>query len=258
MSASAAKARLKDRQFFFNDATTHQDKFTAKLRKHCKLFSTTLQDFAYSHRHWPEHDNNLSHTMIVDAFLAGFSSTDTTQGSDGTTLVPKCSNLRKICEKIRENKTRSLEDLMALIIDDFERIDNSIKGNKTGMVYPIQPWRLGQTKNKRSFNQVTNGGSNQPSQGRTAKIARPATNYPRCNNCGSKGHLCGERTCFLFGHPKGKGINGNFPEGTPSLTLDANEWKAWKSTRNPIFRAYPENQNKAKPPLPPKKNTDDS
>jgi hypothetical protein len=68
--------------------------------------------------------------------------------------------------------------------------------------------------------------------------------HPRCNNCGSKGHKCGERTCFLFGHPKGKGLLGEWPDGTPSLRLDIDDYKQWSVKRKPIFYAYPENQGK--------------
>ncbi len=193
--------------------------------------------------------------MIIDAFASQFTSTDTTSGPDGQTQVPRCSNLKVICTKIRENKGRPLEELISLLTEHFERLDDSIKANKHGVAYPIVPWRL--PSKKRNFNQIQGGGAavaKPPKAQRPTSAPRgqggavkPATQYPRCNNCGSKGHACGERTCYLFGHPKGLGMNGNWPEGTPSLRLDKPEWKLWNDVRHGVFYSYPENQGRARP-----------
>jgi hypothetical protein len=236
-SASDAKARLKKRIFHFNNATTEQKFFTPKLRKHIKEFTVALQDFAYCARLWPEHDKELTHFMVVEAFDAGFASQETTKGPDGHTDVLKCSNLLIVREKIRENKAKQLEDIIDVIITHFERHDDVIRANNTD--YVIKPWRAVTEKKKRQFNQISAGG------GGPAKQPRPPAQFPRCNNCGSKGHLCGERTCYLFGHPKGKGLNGVWPEGTPSLKLTVPEWKEWRVFRHPIFYAYPENAQRA-------------
>jgi hypothetical protein len=237
-SATDAKIRLKKKQLFFNDATTEQKHFTSKLRKHIKEFNQTLHDFSYCSRLWPEHDKQLTHIMIVEAFSEGFNSQETTKGQDGKTDVPKCSNLSIIREKIRENKAKTLEDICDLLISHFERQDDVIRANRTE--YSVKPWRTQTEKKKRTFNQVAAGGaSDQPAR----KIKPPAT-FPRCNNCGSKGHACGERTCYLFGHPRALGLNGTWAEGTPSLKLTPDEWKAWRVTRHAIFYAYPENRGK--------------
>jgi hypothetical protein len=239
-SATDAKARLKKKQFHFNDAANEQKYFTPKLRKHVKEFNQTLHDFKYCSRLWPEHDKQLTHLMIVEAFNEGFASNETTKGPDGRTDVPKCSNLSIIREKIRENKTKTLEEICDLLISHFERQDDIIKANRAE--YPVKPWRTQTEKKKRAFNQVSAGDA--PEQ--AARKARPPAAFPRCNNCGSKGHACGERTCYLFGHPKGLGANGNWPEGTPSLNLNPTEWKDWRKVRHDIFYAYPENKGKAR------------
>lgn len=253
-SASAAKDRLKAIRFFFNDSTTHQKLFTAKLRKHVKRFTSDLEDFQYSCRLWPEHDKDMSHTAIVEAFSEGFNDTSTVLGPDKTTQVSKCSNLAKIREYIREHKAKTLEEIIAFVVGYFERLDTTVRSNSK-VKYDVTPWRqdAGGAKSsgkKRKFNQTeasvqaisASGGSVPP----TPKVQRPPTTNPRCNNCGSKGHLCGERTCFLFGHSKAKGPDGNWPEGTPSLRLSPEEYKTWSTTRKPIFFGYPENQPKPK------------
>jgi hypothetical protein len=170
-------------------------------------------------------------------------------GPDNTTQVPKCRNLTKIREMIREHKVLPLEDLMTRIIDHFERLDTTIRSNPQAK-YELYPWRKsdqpGQVgnKRKRNFNQVEagNGGGAGAAGNASKKPPRPPTNFPRCANCGSKGHLCGERTCFLFGHPKAKGVNGEWPDGSPSLRLTTEEYKAWSVKRKPIFFSYSENK----------------
>ena len=252
-SADAAKEHLKKIRFFFNDSTTHQKLFTAKLRKHCKRFTGELHDFDYVCRLWPEHDKVLSHAMIIDSFAEGFSDTSTVLGPDNTTQVAKCSNLAKIREFIRQRKACVLEDIICEAIRWFERLDSTIRSNSK-VSYDVTPWRTeaetGKKKNKRKFNQIAGGGESGEAAMNSVvtpspdKKPRPTAIHPRCNNCGSKGHKCGERTCFLFGHPKGKGLQGEWPEGTPSLRLDVDDYKQWSVKRKPIFYAYPENQGK--------------
>ncbi len=245
--ASEAKQKLKDTKFYFNDSTTEQKLFTAKFRKHCKRITEHIENFDYMFRLWPAHDKNLSHSMIIDAFADGFDDKSTVLAADNTTQVPKCQNLTKIREIIREQKELPLEELMTHIIDHFERLDTTIRSNPKAK-YGVYPWRKAdQAGNgrKRSFNQVQSGNDN-AGNAKHSRPPRPPTNYPRCANCGSKGHLCGEKTCYFFGHPKGKGPNGEWAEGTPSLHLDKEEIKAWGVKRKPVFYAYPENRK----PLP--------
>jgi hypothetical protein len=242
-SADAAKEWLKKIRFFFNDSTTHQKFFTAKFRKHCKRFTSGLHDFDYVHRLWPEHDKVLSHAMIIDAFSDGFNDTSTVVGPDKSTQVPKCSNLAKIREFIRQRKACPLEDIICELVRHFERLDTTIRSNSKVM-YDVTPWRseAATVSKKRKYNQIDGSAGSAAVNAVSAKQPRPAAPYSRCNNCGSKGHLCGEKTCFLFGHPKAKGPNGDWPEGTPSLRLAPDEYKAWSTTRKPIFFAYPENK----------------
>lgn len=242
-SASDAKEKLKKKMCHFNDATTEQKHFISKFRKHCTDFVTCLHDFEHCVRLWPKEDNDLSHLKIIEAFDYGFSSQETTKGPDNTTNVPKCSNFATIREKIRENKKKSLEEIIELLIKYYERHDDIIRANRTE--YLVKPWRATTEKGKkRQFNQIASGGQAGQAQ---EKKSKPPAPFPRCNNCGSKGHACGEETCYLFGHPKGKGANGNWPEGTPSLNLNPTEWKDWRVQRHAIFYAYPCNANKARP-----------
>jgi hypothetical protein len=250
-SPEEAKERLQSKVFFFNDSTTYQDTFTPKLRKFCNNFKTMLQDFSFNVHQWPLGEE-LSRLMITDAFAKCFDSQETIKGPDGISFVPKCSNLSLIREQIRQKKSQKLdgqplplEYIINHIVDHFEKNDILIRSRK-GLDYPIKPWNTTARKQKpmRQFNQIT------PAPGRNgiAKPPRPPANFPRCANCGSKGHLCGERTCYTFGHPKGKGPQGVWAEGTPSLKLTPDEWKEWNSTRHAIFYAYPENQAKKREP----------
>jgi hypothetical protein len=239
-SASEAKLRLKQRQFWFNDSTTSQDKFTSKLRKFCSDFKGILKDFAYTHHLWEKTDV-LDHSMIVEAFSECFNNTEQIKGPDGTTLVPKSRNYAKIREMIRERKSLPLEEIIQLIIEAYERVDGHVRSNRF-ITYDIKPWKVDDKKKKRGFNQI----AGQASQPNAKKPPRPPAEHPRCANCGRKSHLCGERSCYLFGHEKGRGVSGKWMEGEPSLALDKEEWKKWKVVRDPIYYGYAENQRPAK------------
>jgi len=258
-SAEEAKSKLKKIIFFFNDSTTNQALFTHKLRKHCLRFTQDLGDFSYSSRRWPKNDV-LSHNMIVEAFASGFSSTETIKNKEGSAQVPRCSNLATIRDLIRENKSKpdfTLDDIINVLLDYFEAIDVAVR-TRRGVGYEITPWIVQNQKNKkRKFGQLSaqepeavqgGGGAavNQVTQ-RPVKTVRPNSDHPRCNNCGSKGHLCSERTCFLWGAPGALGAKGNWPEGTPSLKLSKEDWIVFSKDRKDIFYSYPENQGKGKP-----------
>lgn len=250
--ASEAKQKLKDTKFYFKDSTTEQSLFTGKFRKHCKRISEHIENFDYMYRLWPAHDKNLTHGMIIDAFLEGFDEKATVLGPDNTTQVPACQNIKKIRELIRERKELPLEELMTHIIEYYERLDTTIRANPKAK-YNVYPWRKSDkpeyagNKRKRDVNQVAAGGGG-GAQGNPAakKPPRAPTNFPRCANCGSKGHLCGEKTCFLFGHPKCKGPDYQWAEGEPSVRLDKDDYVSWSKTRKPIFYAYIENRSSSK------------
>ena len=182
--------------------------------------------------------------MIIEAFLNNFGLEETVDGPDGKTKVPKCSNLVTVRDKIRQNKTKPLEDIITIVIEHFERLDAIVRGNPGGAAYPICPWKKADVKGQKKFvsvnrqvNEIKNGGISKP--------PRPPAKYPRCNNCGSKGHPCSEETCFLMGHPKGRGVNGNWPEGTESLRLTNDGMKEWRIKRTPVFMSYPSNKRPA-------------
>lgn len=237
-SAADAKIRLKSRLFFFNDSTTPQDKFTTKLRKYCNEFKGTLKDFAYTYHMWEENDE-LEHTMIVEAFSDCFHNVEQIKGPDGISMVPKSRNYAKVREMIRERKSLPLEDIINHIVDAFERIDIAVRSNRA-VTYDVKPWKVDESKKKkRNFNQISGG---QAEKQQNKKPPRPPAEHPRCANCGRKSHLCGERTCYLFGHPKGRGANGEWAAGEPSLFIEKDEMKVWKVTRDPIYYGYPENQ----------------
>lgn len=237
-SASAAKEILKAKLFFFNDSTTDQIKFLAKVRKFCNEFKSKIKDFTYNVHQWPLNEN-LTKAMIFEAFAECFSSTEMCKGPDGTTMVPKCQNLAIIREKIREKKAEKLplEEVIHFIIDHFERLDVAVRQQK-GLRYSVSPWNVQGANKRRAFNQV---------QGGVAKAANHNTpRLPRCGNCGRKSHKNGERNCYLFGHAKGRGAEGSWAEGEASLKLDDEEWKTWKAIRDKVFYGYPENKKKKK------------
>jgi hypothetical protein len=251
INVDEAKDRLQKRSFFFPDATTHQSKFAAKLRKFCNDFTQMIQDFEYNWSQWPSGEE-LTPQMLKDAFTACFQNNETTLGPDGVTIVSKSSNLYYIREQIKDYKQNTLEEIIEKLVSKFEARDLSIRTNKNSG-YTVNPWRTNDSKNKqkRQLNQVTSAdaGSTVPRKARAD--GKPPTNNPRCNNCGSKGHLCSERTCFFWGHSKAKGPNGSWPEGTPSLNLTPEEYKAWKVVRHELFYSYPENQKKSTPKVQP-------
>lgn len=249
-NAEAAIAILTSRQFFWNDATRYQDQFTAEVRKFCNGFQTTLSDFSFNYSQWPPNDD-LSRDMIRDAFTKCFAANETVKGKDGTTLVPKCSNLPVIRDIIRQKKGLALEEIINHITDHFERIDIAIRSSK-GLAYNIVPWNVQarkqpftkQARNPRNFNAVAAHGG-----GAQAQLPpRPPPQFPRCCNCGSKAHKGDERHCYLWGHPKGKGAEGVWPEnGGPSLRLNPKEWKEWATVRHAQFYSYSENAGKKRP-----------
>jgi hypothetical protein len=238
VNVDEARARLKERPFFFPDATTDQSKFLPKFRTFCNSYVDMIRDFEYNWESWPA-TQELTPRMIKDAFLECFSNTETTLGPDGKTMVPKSSNLAEIRSKIKDYKDLTLEDIIERICQVFEERDIAVRANKTS--YPVIPWRAKEAKaKKRQFNQMSGASAAGPAP------KRPPTGFPRCNNCGSKGHLCSERTCFFWGHKDAKGPHGVWPEGTKSLDLPKEDFKAWKAVRSDIFYSYPENQKKNK------------
>jgi hypothetical protein len=192
-------------------------------------------DFKYTCRLWPVEDD-LSHTTIVDAFLSCFEIEDMIMGPDNRNKVPKCTNMQPIRDMIRENKHHKLDVIMDIIVRRFDNLDATIKADPL-LKQPIQPWRKeGQfNARKRKWNQV----GAEHSKG---KRRAPDPQFPRCSNCGSRRHPCGERTCFFWGHPKAKGPNGVWPEGTPSLRLEDDEMKLWRQSRHDVFYSYEENK----------------
>jgi hypothetical protein len=237
-SAHEAKSRLKQRLFWFKDSTTSQDKLTPKLRKFCNEFKGNLKDFAYTHHLWAENDK-LEHNMIVEAFSDCFSNTEQIKGPTGA-MVPMSVNYAKIREMIRERKHLPLEEIIHFIIESFERVDIQVRGCKS-INYDIKPWNDEDSRKgrKRNVNQISGG---KAQENNAKKPPRAPAAFPRCANCGRKSHPCGERTCHLWGHDKGKGEKGVWAEGEESLWLPPAELKTWKSTRDPVFYSYPENQ----------------
>jgi hypothetical protein len=242
-SANDAKTRLELRPFFFNDSTTYQDQFCGKLRKFNSNFKTTLADFSYSSHKWPI-DDQLTKEMIRDAYVKCLSSTETIKNPAGT-MVPKCRNLAMCRELIRQKKTLPLEEIMDFLTDYFDHQDSVIRSTQ-GLSYLVTPWNVqGKKAQKRGFNQVSTPGPNQGAS-KAAKPPRPPALHPRCCNCGSRAHASTERTCYLWGHQKGLGASGVWPEGTPSLKLSSDEWSAWKKIRHATFYSYQENQTQKK------------
>ena len=234
-NALDAKTRLSEVKFRFDDSNTLQDRFAPKLRRYCQEWRQSLLDFKYTCKLWPLEDD-LSHTTIVDAFLSCFEIEDMIMGPDGRNKVPKCTNMQPIRDMIRENKHHKLDVIMDTIVRRFDNLDATIRADPL-LKQPIQPWRKeGQfNARKRKWNQV--GAEQSKGKRRTEE-----PQFPRCANCGSRRHPCGERTCFFWGHPKAKGKDGVWPEGTPSLRLEDEEMKTWRQSRHDVFYSYEENK----------------
>jgi hypothetical protein len=232
-----AKDRLEARAFFFNDSTTSQSLFTAKLRKFFYEFKSSLADFTFNSHQW--NGEELTRDMIREALTRCFSSKEMIKGPTGT-LVPKCHHLTLICDLIRQKKALTVEEIMNHIVDHYERNDVHIRSNK-GATYDVKPWVIIPQKNKLKRN------ANQLVATTGMKPPRPPATHPRCSNCGSKMHSNDERNCYLWGHPKGLGATGVWPDGTPSLRLPKPEWDEWGKSRHSIFYGYEENQTRTNP-----------
>ena len=239
-NAIDAKHRLSEVKFRFDDSTTYQDRFAPKLRRYCAEWRQTLLDFKYTCKLWPPEDE-LSHQSIVDAFLSCFTLEEEIVGPDGKTKVPKCTSMQAVRDMIRENKHHKLDAIIDVITRRFENVDATIRSDPL-LKHSVQPWRTqGQfNAKKRKYNQT---GAEKFRKG--TKFSEPESakspSYPRCNNCGSKGHPCTERRCYFWGHPKGKGPNGVWQDGEASLRLSDDEFVVWKGIRHSIFYSYPEN-----------------
>jgi hypothetical protein len=259
-TAEEAKDRLKQRKFKFDDSTTSQDKFTDKLRTHCNVFRTSIRDLGYNSKKWPEGNKELTHAMIIECFKWTFIDPTLITGPDGRSQVPKCRNAGNIVHLIQERKAMHLNELIDFIVKKYSAIDASVRSIRE-VKYEVSPWnskpakqnnfRGNRDNRKRNFNELeTREPRSQPSnyldKGKPPRPERPEKRpaFARCNNCGSKGHLCGEKTCYLFGHAKGRGMDGSWPEGTESLRLSEAEWKEWKGIRHEKFYSYPENRHR--------------
>jgi hypothetical protein len=246
LNARDAVARLKEQKFTFDDSTTLQERFAPKLRRHTTEFRQSLLDMKYTAKLWPAGNCNLVHSTIIDALLSCYEIEDEIVGPDGRTKVPKCSSMQALRDMIRENKSLKLDDIIEIITKRFDDIDAAVRSDSL-LKHNVQPWKTAGKFNarKRKFEQVSANGDNfQKKQGRGEQSTSEGN--PRCANCGSKAHLCSERTCYFWGHPKAKGPNGKWPPGTPSLRLEDNEMAEWRDARQESFYSYPENAHKKK------------
>ena len=239
-NAIDAKLRLSEVKFRFDDSNTYQDRFAAKLRRYCAEWRQTLLDFKYTCKLWPIEDD-LSHQSIVDAFLSCFTPEEDIVGPDGRTKVAKCSSMQAIRDMVRENKHHKLDAIIDVITRRFENADATIRSDPL-LKHSVQPWRTQGPFNakKRKFNQT--GADRLKNFKQPAEATTKSESFPRCNNCGSKGHPCTERRCYFWGHPKGKGKDGVWQDGEASLRLLDDEFKDWKGIRHSIFYSYPENK----------------
>ena len=244
-----AKERLKAHKFNFNDSTTYQDRFTPKLRKHMNEFKQTLLDFDFTVQEWPENDK-LEHERIVEALMDSIPLPEHILGTDGKTKVLQCANVPDVREMIRENKKRTIEEIAEIIIQRFEQNDRAVRADKL-LKYSVTPWNTRGAFNarKRKYNPLSTeqeGNANSANSNKKQKTTTQSTN-PRCNNCGVKSHICSERLCYLWGHPRAKGAKGTWAEGEASLRLTPEEWTSWKGERHEQFYSYAENKDKPKP-----------
>ena len=132
--------------------------------------------------------------MLKDAFTAWFKNTETTLVPDGVTIVPKSSNLIYIRNQIKDYKKNILEQIIEMLISKFEARDHAIRLNKNSG-YTVNPWKIEtKYKQKHQLNQVVQSDSVATAARKFRADGKPPTNNPRCNNCGSKRHLCSERT----------------------------------------------------------------
>jgi hypothetical protein len=241
LNARDAVSRLKEQKFSFDDSTTFQERFAPKLRRHTTEFRQSLLDMKYTAHLWPQSNNVLSHSVIVDSFLSCFEIEDDIVGPDGKSKVPKCSSMQPLRDMIRENKHLKLDAIIDIVTKRFEQIDAHVRSDSL-LKHNVQPWKTQGKFNarKRKYEQVSVG------DGDTSKTKKHTSGEgnPRCNNCGSKGHVCGEKTCYFWGHPKAKGKDGKWPDGTPSLRLEDEEMAEWRGQRQEIFYSYPENAHK--------------
>jgi len=268
-SANEARECLKFRKFYFDDSTTFQDRFLSKFKEFAIRFRQQLVDFQYIAHVWPSGEIDWFQARIVEIFLDCFPVEPQIVGRDGRSMVAKCSNVLIVRTIIKENRTLKLDAIIDIIVKRFQTLDERVRSDSS-ISYTISPWKTQGKFNpaKRKFNEfsadldaASQAGTNtddqsvasQPvQQAKTNNIGlkreRPkddSTHSERCANCGSKAHECGEETCYFFGHPKALGPRGVWPQGTPSLHLDDDEFKDWKAKRHEKFYSYPAQKAKA-------------
>ncbi len=246
LNARDAVTRLKELKFSFDDSTTLQERFAPKLRRHTTEFRQCLLDMKYTAKLWPAANCNLVHSTIIDAFLSCYEIEDDIVGPDGRTKVPKCSSMQALRDMIRENKSLKLDEIIQIITKRFDDLDAAVRSDPL-LKHNVQPWKTTGKFNarKRKFEQVS-ATADKPSNKKHAHEQGTGDGNPRCANCGSKAHVCSERTCYFWGHPKAKGPSGKWPQGTPSLRLEDDEMATWRDERQEIFYSYPENAHKKK------------
>jgi hypothetical protein len=245
LNARDAVTRLKEQIFSFDDSTTLQERLGPKVRRQTTEFRQSLLDMKYTAKLWPPTNNILTHNVVIDAFLSCFVIEDEIIGPDGRTKVPKCASMQSIRDMIRENKSQKLDVIIDVINKRFDDIDAAVRSDPL-LKHNVQPWRTQGKFNarKRKFEHVSSTDTDKPSHSKQAREQGSSEGNPRCANCGSKGHICGERTCYFWGHPKAKGKDGKWPAGTPSLRLEDSEMAEWRGERQEIFYSYPENAHK--------------
>ena len=153
--------------------------------------------------------------------------------------------MQSIRDMIRENKTHKLDHIIDVINKRFDDIDAAVRSDSL-LKHNVQPWKTQGKFNarKRKFEHVSSNDTDHQLHKKHAREQGSSEGNPRCANCGSKGHICGERTCYFWGHPKAKGKDGKWPAGTPSLRLEDSEMAEWRLQRHEIFYSYAENAHK--------------
>ena len=136
--ASVARDRFGDKHFKFDDSSQHQSTFASVTFRFFQEKLQMLQDFTHvEYSKWAPTDE-FTHTMVIDAIIKCFP------------VNPTSSNNETIAQKIRDNRTKTLQQIQNIVQVHFAAIDTNVdRGQGSYHVFPTRPPKDKQSKRGR-------------------------------------------------------------------------------------------------------------
>ena len=230
---SVARDRFHEKPFKFNDSTQHQNHFASKLSRFLQEKAELILDFGHAEiAKWKPQDE-FTHTMFIEALILCFPISQFSSNNDW------------IVRQIRDQRTKSFQELTVMLNDHFRAIDNNVARGEGS--YHVFPSKI-KTKREREDRQdragySRDGGNSRDSiygsrrrsdshdggapyssiQGDSRRT--PTTAHER-GICGNRQHTCSATTCLLWGEAEAKPPDYAWGQDERSVSLPTERYLA--------------------------------